>query len=88
MNVSDEDVARFLKLFTLLPLEDIDAIVKKHNENPAERYGQEQLAMYVTQTLHGKEAMETAVKVTEFLFGDGDKLEALKKLSTAEIEAV
>jgi tyrosyl-tRNA synthetase len=71
-----------------LILEDIDTIVKKHNENTAERYGQSQLAMYVTQTLHGKEAMETAVKVTEFLFGEGDKLETLKKLSKTEIEAV
>lgn len=88
MNVSDDDVARFLKFFTLLPLEDINNIVQKHSENTAERYGQWQLARYVTETLHGKQAMETAVKVTEFLFGEGDKLQHLKELSNAEIEAV
>jgi tyrosyl-tRNA synthetase len=88
MNVSDEDVSRFLKLFTLLPLEDIDNIVQKHGEDMATRYGQGELAKYVTQTIHGQVAMETAVKVTEFLFGEGDKLDTLKGLSSGEIKAV
>ena len=88
MNVSDEDVSRFLKLFTLLPLEDINAIVQKHGENTAERYGQGQLARYVTETIHGKVAMETAVKVTEFLFGEGDKIAHLQSMSSEEIVAV
>ena len=88
MNVSDEDVSRFLRLFTLLPLPDIDNIVQKHSENLAERFGQSELAKYVTETIHGKVAMETAVKVTEFLFGEGDKLERLKELTSGEIEAV
>ena len=88
MNVSDEDVSRFLKLFTLLPLEDIDNIVQKHCEKLAERFGQSELAKYVTETIHGKVAMETAVKVTEFLFGEGDKMEHLKSMSGDEIEAV
>lgn len=88
MNVSDEDVSRFLKLFTLLPLEDIDNIVQKHNSKPEDRYGQGQLARYVTETIHGKVAMETAVKVTEFLFGESDKIEHLKFMSGEEIEAV
>lgn len=88
MNVSDEDVSRFLKLFTLLPLSDIDNIVQKHGEDMAARYGQGQLARYVTETIHGKVAMETAVKVTEFLFGEGDKIDTLKGLSSGEIEAI
>lgn len=88
MNVSDEDVSRFLKLFTLLPLEDIDNIVQKHGEDLSIRYGQDQLARYVTETIHGKVAMETAVKVTEFLFGEGDKMDTLKGLSSDEIEAI
>lgn len=85
MNVSDEDVSRFLRLFTLLSLEDIDNIVQKHSENLAARYGQGQLARYVTETIHGKVAMETAVKVTEFLFGEGDKMDTLKWLSSLEL---
>jgi tyrosyl-tRNA synthetase len=87
MNVSDDDVSRFLKLFTLLPLEDIDNIVQKHGENLSARYGQGELAKYVVQTLHGKVAMETAVKVTEFLFGEGDKMKMLQSMSVEEIEA-
>ena len=71
-----------------MPLEGIDNIVQKHGEDMAARYGQGQLAKYVTETIHGKVAMETAVKVTEFLFGEGDKIEVLKKMSSEEIEAV
>lgn len=88
MNVSDEDVERFLKLFTLLSLEDIKKIVDKHNEEPEARYGQQELAKHVTQTIHGQEAMETAIKVTHFLFWEGNKLETLRHMSEKEIEAV
>ncbi len=77
MNVTDEDVGRFLKLFTLLDLDAIGAIVAKHAEDAAARYGQAQLAKYVTETIHGKEAMERAIKVTEFVFGEG-KMEQIK----------
>ncbi|CAG0906271.1 unnamed protein product, partial [Darwinula stevensoni] len=61
MNVTDADVGRFLKLFTLLPLNEIEAIIAQHAENTAERYGQMQLAKYVVETIHGKEAVETAI---------------------------
>jgi tyrosyl-tRNA synthetase len=88
MNVTDEDVERFLKLFTFLSLDDIGTIVAKHNENLADRYGQSELAKRVVQTIHGKVAMETAVKVTEFLFGEGDKMAHLMSMSSNEIAAV
>lgn len=88
MNVTDEDVARFLKLFTLLDLEAIEAIVTKHNENTAARYGQAQLARYVTETIHGKDAMERAIKVTEFLFGESGKLESLTSMSRDDVAAI
>lgn len=88
MNVTDEDVERFLKLFTLLDLEAIASIVAKHNENTAARYGQAQLAKYVTETIHGKDAMERAIKVTEFLFGESDKLASLTSMSHDDITAI
>ncbi len=88
MNVTDEDVGRFLKLFTLLDLESIESIVTKHNENTAARYGQAQLARYVTETIHGKDAMERAIKVTEFLFGESDKLESLTSMSSDDVAAI
>ncbi len=88
MNVTDEDVERYLKLFTLLELDAIATIVAKHAEDTAARYGQSELAKYVTETIHGKEAMETALQVTEFLFGEGDKLEALKSFGKDGLVAI
>lgn len=88
MNVGDEDVERYLKLFTLLSLEEIQAIVTKHAENPADRYGQEQLAKYVVYTLHGADAVTQAEKATAFLFGNDDKLAMLKEMSEQELDAI
>lgn len=88
MNVSDEDVARFLKLLTLLDLAEIDTIVRDHENDPARRYGQSQLAKYVTETIHGKEAMERAIAVTAFLFGNEDKAAALRTMSKEDIAAI
>jgi len=51
MNTSDEDVERFLRLFTLLDLEQIEEIVAKHDADRAARHGQRALAHYVIQTI-------------------------------------
>jgi tyrosyl-tRNA synthetase len=51
MNVTDEDVNRYLKLFTFLDLETIDQITKKHLENPQLRMGQSQLAHHVVELI-------------------------------------
>lgn len=99
MNCTDEDVERFLKLFTLLELDTIADIVTKHNENTAIRYGQSELAKYVTETIHGQEAMRIALKVTAFLFGDNkntndahlaenDRMRIFTSLSDKDIEAI
>ncbi len=88
MNVGDEDVERYLKLFTLLSLEEIETIVAKHAQNPADRYGQEQLAKYIVYTLHGSNAVSQAEKATAFLFGNDDKLAMLKEMSEQELDAI
>lgn len=88
MNVGDEDVERYLKLFTLLSLEEIAWIVAKHAENPADRYGQEQLAKYIVYTIHGSDAVTQAERATEFLFGSGDKLALLKEMTEKELDAI
>ena len=60
----------------------------KHNENPANRYGQEQLAKYVVYTVHGADAVTQAEKATEFLFGSGDKVALLKEMTETELDAI
>ena len=71
MNVSDEDVSRFLRLFTLLPLPDIDNIVQKHSENLAERFGQSELAKYVIDKI--KENFEAILRGPTFIDDEPNK---------------
>lgn len=88
LNSADADVEKFLRAFTLLEIEEIETIVAKHNEKPELRYGQKQLANYVIQTLFGKQAAQQAEKISDFLFGSGDKMQLLAGFSTDEIQAL
>lgn len=55
MRVADADVENLLKLFTLLPLEEIETVVKHHKERPERREAQRLLAQEVTLLIHGGE---------------------------------
>ena len=88
VNTADADVEKFLRAFTLLEISEIEAIVSQHVQQPELRYGQRQLANYVIQTLFGKEAAQQAEKISEFLFGERDKMELLSAFSTDELQAL
>lgn len=72
MNQSDNDSERFIKLFTLIPLDNIETIINQHRENPSKRYLQTVLAEYMTEMIHGRDALHGVKQATEFLFGGGD----------------
>ena len=88
VNTADADVEKFLRAFTLLEISEIESIVAQHVQQPELRYGQRQLANYVIQTLFGKEAAQQAEKISEFLFGERDKMELLSAFSTDELQAL
>ena len=88
LNSADADVEKFLRAFTLLEISEIEEIVAKHDEKPESRYGQRQLANYVIQTLFGKQAAEQAEKITDFLFGNEDKMQMITTFSREEISAL
>lgn len=88
MNTTDEDVERYLKLFTLLDFDEINTIASQHKKDPSARYGQQQLARYVVTTVFGNKAAEQAILITETLFGNTDKIEAIKKMSVEDIGAL
>jgi tyrosyl-tRNA synthetase len=69
MNIEDALIEKLLKVFSLKTLDEIDAIVAKHMENPAERYGQKELAQWVVEVLFGKEAVQQAENISKVLFG-------------------
>lgn len=70
LQVTDINVEDYLKLFTFLPLSEIESIVKKHQEKPEKRIAQKVLATEVTSFVHGEETTETVQKITAFLFGE------------------
>ncbi len=68
INVDDRDVERFLKWFTLLPVEEIASIARAHAAAPHERSGQRTLAEYMTDLLHGEDERRRAAAASEALF--------------------
>ena len=81
INTADEDVINFLKIFTFLDKEEIDALEEKVKTEPHLREAQKALAKEVVTFVHGIKAYEQAVKITEALFS-GDVI----NLSKDEIE--
>ena len=79
LNVSDEDAAKYIKIFTLLDKETIEKLVAEHNEMPHTRLLQKTLAKEITITVHSEEAYNAAVEASQILFGKGTT-ESLKKL--------
>ena len=69
LNSSDVDAERFIKYYTFLPKEEIQALVEEHQTAPHERKLQKKLAEEVTVWVHGKEEYEKALKASEILFG-------------------
>ena len=85
VNTADEDVKKYLKILTLIPLEEIEEIVKKHFEKPENRYAQKILAFKVTEIIHWTEEAQLAEKLSEFLFWDEDKIQLLASLSKEQL---
>ncbi len=69
MDTPDDLVARQLAQFTLLPMEEVDAIAAAHAANPRSREGQRRLAMEVTTLVHGPEQATLAAEAAGVLFG-------------------
>lgn len=84
LNCTDNDAARYLKIFSLLSQEEIASLEKEHANAPHERPIQKALARDVTIRVHSQEDYQSAVDASEMLFGEGTT-EALKKLPEKEL---
>lgn len=82
MNVSDEDAGRFIRIFTSLGREEIEALEAEHREAPHKRILQSKLAEEITVMVHSREEYELAVQASEILFGRSS-VETLHKLDEA-----
>ena len=79
LNVSDADAEKYIKIFTMLDRETIEAAIAEHNEDPGQRRLQKLLAKEVTIMVHSEEAYENALLASRMLFGKSTS-EELRKL--------
>ncbi len=79
LNTSDEDAEKYIKVFTMLPQEEVNGLVLKHAEAPHLRLLQRKLAEEVTVMVHSRDDYEMAVEASQILFGQGTA-ELLNKL--------
>ena len=95
LNQDDRDVIKYIKYFTFLEKEEIEALEVSVQEEPHKRQAQKCLAEEVTRFVHGEAALQDALKITNALFtGDVQQLNAdeieqgFKNMPTFESEKV
>ena len=69
INLPDTDIEHYLKVYTFLPLTEIDALMELHRRTPGERQAQETLARLVTEIVHGPATTAQVTAATDALFG-------------------
>ncbi len=73
LNVSDDDAERYIRIFTSLDRETIDALIAEHRQDPGRRILQKRLAAEVTAMVHSQEDLDMAIAASNILFGKSTK---------------
>ena len=84
LNAADADAEKWIKIFTLLPKNEISVLLAEHRQDPGTRILQRKLAECITIFVHGNAEFETARQTTEQLFGKKEEIN-LHELSEAEL---
>lgn len=79
LNVSDEDAAKYIKIFTALSQEEIETLISEQEKAPHQRLLQKKLAEEVTIMVHSREELEAAIEASNILFGKSTA-DALQKI--------
>ncbi|MDA8761763.1 tyrosine--tRNA ligase [Flavobacteriaceae bacterium] len=87
LNASDEDAEKYIKIFTFLDKEAIEALIIEHRETPHLRLLQKKIGEEVTIMTHGQEAFDNAIKASQILFGKStsDDLKSLDEQTFLDI---
>ena len=87
LNSSDEDAEKYIRIFTFLTEEAINALVKEHKEAPHLRILQKRLAEEITKIVHSETDLDNAIKASNILFGKstGDDLKALDEQTFLDV---
>ena len=84
LNTADADAERFLKVFTFLPVKEINELVQQHRGNEHQRILQKRLAQELTCFVHSRKDYEFALKASTILFNN-DTAEILKELNEEQL---
>jgi len=87
LNVSDADAEKYIKIFTSIPKDEIEALIEEHAEAPHLRVLQKRLALEVTVLVHSEDDYKAAVEASGILFGNATS-EVLRKLDEDTLLAV
>ena len=87
LNASDEDAAKYIKIFTLKTQEEIKALETEHNEAPHLRVLQKALANDITIRVHGEDDLNTAIEASNILFGKATA-DSLKNLNEEDFLSI
>ncbi len=81
LNASDADAENYIKIFSISPREEIEALIAEHAEAPHQRKLQKALAAEITERVHSKEELDKALNASQILFGKAteDMLRSLDK---------
>ncbi len=87
LNTTDEDAEKYIKIFTFLDKETIDALIEEHREAPHARVLQKKLAEEVTTFVHSKEELDKAIAASNILFGKStaDDLKGLDEATFLDV---
>ncbi|WP_090224039.1 tyrosine--tRNA ligase [Lutibacter maritimus] len=87
LNSSDEDAESYIKIFTFLDKEIIEALIAEHKQAPHLRILQKKIGEEVTKMTHGEEAYENAIKASNILFGNStaDDLKSLNEQTFLDV---
>lgn len=80
LNASDEDVKKFIRIFTLKTKEEVEVLEQEHDAAPHLRILQKALAADITTRVHGQETLNSVLEATQILFGNATA-EAFSKLN-------
>jgi tyrosyl-tRNA synthetase len=86
LNASDADAATWIKIFTFLPQDEINALIAAHESNPADRILQKKLAEELTIFVHGQSEFDKAVETTQKLFSNTKA--PVDALSVEDLESI
>ncbi|GAO41202.1 tyrosine--tRNA ligase [Flavihumibacter petaseus] len=86
-NATDEDALKWIRIFTFLTPEEIEALITEHQQAPHLWLLQKRLAESITRLVHGDEEYAFAIKASEILFGNSttDVLQQLNEKQLLEV---